>query len=255
MLESCHLHCFLLWVVRVLLNKKCPAFQWGNTIPVTSRNRNSQPCHPGFPAFFWLPALSPSDSLIQKNSHFLGSKVVIALPLWAVPRWPFLCLLVSPLQSPLQPPLSCHAPGRLFHTPAVAPCLGTGSVSALQPTFQPSSFTWSFLLQVTTASCEMPTHLQVMGEPSPALLTVNLPWLTLQFREFNPVVLWWRFILNASIFWEEWPTFKLDRKRSGTKLLPHEKASFDKPRELGDEACSPEDLEELNSHNAPQFLK
>lgn len=239
--------------------QKYPASQWGNTIPVNPRNRNSPPCHPGFPAFFWLPALSPADSLTQKNSHFLGSKVVIALPLWAAPKWPFLspCLhtAVSATAAPELPCPSCRAPGRLFHTPATAPCPATGSVSALQPTFQPSSFTWSFLLQVTTASCEMPTHLQVMGEPSSALLTVNPPWITFQFREFNPIVLWWHFILKASIFWKEWPIFKLDRKRSGTKVLPCKKDSFDKPRELGDEACSPEDLEELNANNAPRFLK
>lgn len=69
--------------------------------------------------------------------------------------------LPSTVLATATPELPC--PRRLFHTCAMAPCLGTSSVSALQPTFQPSGFIQSFLLQVTTASCQSPSLLQVMG--------------------------------------------------------------------------------------------
>lgn len=112
-----------------------------------------------------------------------------------------------------------------------------------------------FYSKLSTTDCNGfltdPSHLQLMGSFSPALITVNPPWLTIHFRKFNLLVLWWHFILNISVFWAEWPTFKLDRKRGGTKVLSCKKVSFDKPRELGDEARWAEDWEGLNTHNTP----
>lgn len=96
----------------------------------SSSNRNCLPFPPLQVSSFLLTTSFVTRRLSEseKNPHFLGSEEVItALPFPAAPKGLFLCLLVCPPQSWLQPPLSCHAPGDYFTSvpwlPASAPAV------------------------------------------------------------------------------------------------------------------------------------
>lgn len=171
----------------------------------------------GLPASFWLPPLWTTDSESEK-SQFPGFRSNSHCSFSAAPEWqllsPFVPAMVSATAVPELP-----WPRRPFHSHATAPCL-----SPVLSLFYSSLFRHQVLVKIFYCRLQqlLPAvlHLQEVDEPSPTLLTVNPPWLMLRFREFNPVMLWWHFILSASIFWLEGPTFKLDRKRGGVKVLP-----------------------------------